>query len=98
MWRKYFFLVPRTRDGTVSEVGGAKVCRIAGMGYLPGTQKEDPETWSTEWFYIADVLLEDPIRMVFPPFLSYRRGSGTTSARGVIHKRRMPRWLDWPLK
>ena len=32
LWRKYFRLVPRTRGGTIFEVGGAEVWRIAGMG------------------------------------------------------------------
>lgn len=38
------------------------------MDYLPGTPKEGAETWSTEWFYITDVPLEDPIRQGLPPF------------------------------
>lgn len=68
MWRKYFFLVLRTRDGTIFEVGGAEVCKIAAMGYLPGTPKEDAEMRSTEWFYMEDVPLEDPIRQGLPLF------------------------------
>lgn len=33
LWRKYFCLVPRTREGAIYEVYGAKVWRIAGMVY-----------------------------------------------------------------
>lgn len=68
LWCKYFCLVPRTRDGSIFECGGAEVCRIAGAGYLIGTPKEDDETWQGEWFYISDVLLESPLRKGLPPF------------------------------
>src|SRR3990170_2413361 len=33
LWRKYFCLVHRLREGSIFEVGGAKVWRIAGTGY-----------------------------------------------------------------
>ena len=47
-------------------MGGAKVWRIAGTGYLSGTPKKAYEEWSSEWFYIEDVALPDPIRMGLP--------------------------------
>ena len=40
LWRKFFCLVPRHRGGSIFEVGGAEVWRIAGSGYLIGTPKE----------------------------------------------------------
>jgi hypothetical protein len=67
LWRKYFCLVPRTRDKTIFEVGGAKVCRIAGTGYPVGTPKES-ELWTSEWFYIEDVPLFDPARKGLPDY------------------------------
>jgi hypothetical protein len=67
LWRKYFCLVPRTRDGTIFEVGGAEVCRIAGTGYPVGTPKEF-EMWTSEWFYIEDVPLFDPTRRGLPEY------------------------------
>ena len=33
LWRKLFYLVPCTQKGSVFEVGGAEICRIAGTGY-----------------------------------------------------------------
>lgn len=44
------------------------MCRIARAGDLPGTLKEDSETWQSEWFHIMDVPLEDPSRQGLPPF------------------------------
>ena len=35
--------------------------RIAGTGYLSGTLKKASEEWPSEWFYIKDVVLPDPI-------------------------------------
>ena len=42
--------------------------RIAGTGYLSGTPKKAPEEWPSEWFYIDDVALPDPVVMGFPEF------------------------------
>src|SRR5215216_5288608 len=42
LWRKYFCLVPRTREGSIFEVGGDEVWRIAGTGYPIGTPRNDP--------------------------------------------------------
>ena len=43
---------------------------IAGTGYLSGTLKKAPEEWPSEWFYIDDVTLPDPVRMGLPEFSS----------------------------
>ena len=44
------------------QVGGAEVWRIADTGYLPGTAKKPSEDWPSEWFYMEDVSLPDPVR------------------------------------
>src|SRR3990170_813385 len=36
LWRKYFYLVPRTREGSIFDVGGAEVWQIARTGYPIG--------------------------------------------------------------
>ena len=48
LWRKYFCLVPRTRGGTIFEVGGAEVWCIAGTGYPVRTPKKDSEEWTPD--------------------------------------------------
>ena len=70
LWRKYFCLVPRTQKGSVFEVGGAEIWRIAGTGYLSGTSKMASKEWASEWFYIEDVPLFDPTRKGLPEYLS----------------------------
>ena len=50
------------------QVGGAEVWRIAGTGYLSGTPKKASEDWPSEWFYIEDVPLPDPVRIGLPEF------------------------------
>lgn len=62
LWRKLFCLVPRTQGESLCRVGGAEVCRIAETGYLSGTPEKAPENWPSEWFYINDVPLPDPVR------------------------------------
>ena len=42
--------------------------RIAGTGYLSGTPKKASEDWPSEWFYIEDVPLPDPVRIGLPEF------------------------------
>ena len=49
-------------------MGGAKIWRIAGTGYLSGTPKKTSEDWPSEWFYMEDVPLPDPMRMGLPEF------------------------------
>ena len=61
LWRKLFCLVPRNQGGSIFEVGGAEVWRIAGTEYLSGTLKKASEEWPSEWFYIDDVALSDPV-------------------------------------
>ena len=66
-------LLPRPRHqggGSIFEVGGAEVWRIAGSGYPVGTPKRGYEEWSSEWFYIEDVPLPEPVRRGLPDFSS----------------------------
>ena len=50
------------------QVGRAEVWCIAGTGYLSGTPKKASEDWPSEWFYIEDVPLLDPVRIGLPEF------------------------------
>ena len=68
LWKRLFCLVPRTQEGSIYQVGGAKIWRIAGTGYLSGTPKKTSEDWPSEWFYMEDVPLPDPMRMGLPEF------------------------------
>ena len=43
LWKRLFFLVPRTRERSIYQVGGAEIWRIAGTGYLSGTTKKTSE-------------------------------------------------------
>ena len=70
LWKRLFCLVPRTREGSVYQVGGAKIWRIAGTGYLSGTPKKTSEDWPSEWFYMEDVPLPDPVRKGLPEFIN----------------------------
>ena len=63
-----FCLVPRTQEGSVYQLGGAEIWRIAGTGYLSGTPKKASEDWPSEWFYMEDAPLPDPVRIGFPEF------------------------------
>ena len=49
-------------------MGGAEIWRISETGYLSGTPKKTSEDWPSEWFYMEDVPLPDPIRMGLPEF------------------------------
>ena len=44
--------------------------RIAETGYLSDTPKKASKEWTSEWFYIDDVALPDPVRMGLPEFSS----------------------------
>ena len=68
LWRKFFCLVPRSQKGSIFEVGGAEVWRIAGTGYLCGTPKKASGGGPSGWCYIKDVVLPDPIRRGLPEF------------------------------
>ena len=61
LWKRLFCLVPRNHEGSIFQVGGAEIWRITGTGYLSGTPKKTSEDWLSEWFYIEDVSLPDPI-------------------------------------
>ena len=61
---------PSHQDGSIFEVGGAEIWRIAGTGYLSITPKKASEEWPSEWFYIEDVALPAPVRMGLPEFAS----------------------------
>ena len=68
LWKRLFCLVPRSQEGSIYQVGGAELWRIAGTGYLSGTPKRASEDWPSEWFYIDDVPLPDPVRIGLPEF------------------------------
>ena len=68
LWKRLFCLVPHTRRGSLYQVGGAEIWRIADTGYLSGTPKKPSEDWPSEWFYMEDVPLLDPVRRGLPEF------------------------------
>lgn len=70
LWRKYFCLIPQTRGEGLREVRGAEVCRIVGPLYLVETPEKDADVGSSEWFYIDDVALFEPVRRGLPEFSS----------------------------
>ena len=55
LWKRLFCLVPRSYEGSIYQVGGAEIWRIAETGYLSGTPKKTSEDWPSEWFYIEDI-------------------------------------------
>ena len=68
---KFLCLAPRHQGGgSIFEVGGTEVWRIAGSGYPVETPKRGSDEWSSEWFYIEDVPLSDPVRHGLPEFSS----------------------------
>ena len=94
LWKRLFCLVPRSQEGSIYQVGGAEVWRIAGTGYLSGTPKKASEDWPLELFYMEDVPLPDPIRIGLPEFdnaplkkrLSWRPWSSQREGdRDVLH-------------
>ena len=48
--------------------GWGRSMAIAETGYLSGTPKKAPENCPSEWFYIDDVPLPDPVRTGLPKF------------------------------
>ena len=50
LWKRLFCLVPRNQEGSIYQVGGAEIWRIAETGYLSGTPKKASEDWPSEWF------------------------------------------------
>ena len=61
---------PPPSRGLYIEVSGAKVWRIARLGYPIGTPKEVCPKWSSKWSSIDDVPLSDPLRRGLPEFSS----------------------------
>ena len=61
---------PRNHEGSILKVGRAKVWRIADTGYLSDTPRKASEEWPSEWFYIEDVALPDPVLKGLPEFAS----------------------------
>ena len=68
LWKRLFCLVPRTQRGSLYQVGGAEIWRIAETGYPSGTLKKASEDWPLEWFYTEDVPLPYPTRRGLPEF------------------------------
>ena len=60
--------MPHTQEGSLYEVGGAEIWRIAETGYLSDTPKKTSKDWPSEWFYMEDVPLPDPVRQGLPEF------------------------------
>ena len=60
--------MPHTQKGSIYQVGGAEIWRIAGTKYLSDTPKKMSEDWPSEWFYMEDIPLPDPIWMGLPEF------------------------------
>ena len=49
LWKKFFCTVPRHQGGgSIFEVGGTEVWRIAGSGYPVGTPKRGSDEWSSK--------------------------------------------------
>ena len=61
LWKKMFCLVPRNQEGSIFQVGGAKICRITGTEYLSSMPKKASEEWPSKCFYIEDVALLGPV-------------------------------------
>ena len=61
---------PSNQEGSIFQVGGAEIWRIAGTGYLSSTPKKTSEDWPSEWFYMEDVPLPDPIRKGLPELVN----------------------------
>ena len=51
-------------------MGEAEIWHIAETRYLSGTPKKAFKEWTSEWFYIDDVVLPDPVRRGLPEFTS----------------------------
>ena len=68
LWKRLFCLVPHSKEGSLYQVGGAKIWRIAETRYLSGTPKKTSEDWPSEWFYMEGVPLPDPVRRGLPKF------------------------------
>ena len=87
LWCKYFCVQPRASGGTLFECARAVICRVARSGYHDGSFEDTNENWKEEWFYLPDVLLDDPLQVghVSPSRQSQPR-SGTVGARRIGHE------------
>ena len=65
--KRLFCLVPHNQEGSIYQVVGAKIWRVAQAGYLSGTPKKASEDWPSEWFHVDDVPLR-PVRPGLPEF------------------------------
>lgn len=92
LWNKFFCLVPSTEGGTIYEVGGAEVWRIAGIGYPLDYPKAAPKEWTSEWFYIEDMPLFDPVPRVCLNSQSLLLRSGSSGVHEVNIKKISRRW------
>lgn len=43
LWKKLFCLIPPNQEGSIFQVGGAEIWRIAGTGYLSAHRKRHPK-------------------------------------------------------
>ena len=68
LWKKLFCLVPHNQGESICQVGRAEIWRVAKTGYMSGTPKKASENWPSEWFYVDDVPLPDPVRTGLPEF------------------------------
>ena len=70
LWKRLFCLVPRSYEGSIYQVGRAEIWRITGTGYLSDTPKKTSKDWPSEWFYMEDVPLPDPIQKGLPKIVN----------------------------
>ena len=68
LWKKLFCLVLRNQGESICQVGEAEVWCVTETRYMSGTPKKAPKNWPSEWFYVDDVPLPDPVRTCFPEF------------------------------
>ena len=87
LWKRLFCLVPRSHEGSIYQVGCAEIWRIAGTGYLSGTPKKASEDWPSEWFYMEDAPLPDPVRIGHPEFSNAPLKKRLSCARGALNGR-----------
>ena len=87
LWRKLFCLVPGSQKGSIFEVGSAEVWRIARTGYMFSKPKKASGEWPSEWFYIEDVALLDPIQMGLPEFFRNTIASVLGASRRKIARK-----------
>lgn len=45
LWRRYFYVQPRTTGNILLDYGGTVICRVVEAGYLDGSPKEMNKNW-----------------------------------------------------